>query len=519
MVVGAGALALIARAADVGSTPAPDPLLLPTTAALRDPPPRVPIFYPPVAPAPGAVIDRVRALQQPGWDAPVAGRDLVGEWFYPTFESLVAERILPRAEQTRLDRYRQHRDEALAALRASLAARAPPPADTALRELEREADQLGHNLLAQAHRWQTHRRWTLAPSDEVVDPAVRLVREYNLLRAAAFYFEGLSAHQRQLLWEFAVTLGRGVESADQVPAPVARPGAEIFFLPATATIRLPDALPPALLADLQAFLAAKHRVQTAIAAHVIAQEAQPLNARFVARPGFAAEQQAPIDALERQAEILRVRLAELPPAPPSSRLPASAMEIVQAFEAKQRHLQQQVLEQLARRRKELCAYQPGAETLMWKTTFRPGQVATGTFSVPDEMGALAVETPGQAGRTAEVTKELKTTVDRFLAAHVAEQRAIEQERARVVRAVAQALDPGTPAEGTIPPELVSRAIRWLQANEQAQRVAPQTELVAATLRPGLSPAARRLLFNAALAQLELPLPAGVRRPVFWFNEP
>jgi hypothetical protein len=39
----------------------------------------------------------------------------------------------------------------------------------------------------------------------------------------------------------------------------------------------------------------------------------------------------------------------------------------------------------------------------------------------------------------------------------------------------------------------------------------------ATLRPGLSPADCRLLFNHALVALNLPLPAAIRRPVAAFD--
>ncbi len=58
-----------------------------------------------------------------------------------------------------------------------------------------------------------------------------------------------------------------------------------------------------------------------------------------------------------------------------------------------------------------------------------------------------------------------------------------------------------------------QALAVLALNEAAGRMDRYESYVAATVRPGLTPAQRRLLFGQALRDLALPLPAGIRRPI------
>ncbi len=179
---------------------------------------RIPIFYPPASPVPGAEIDRRAYLLDVAYDAPESLRNYIGEVFYPILGARLAEEDLSRRHRTRLSAYVAKRDGLIIQLEENLndpeaLARNAHAGD----ELEAEAEALRADLVTDAYQWGTWRAWRVDPGLRSVDPELALLREYHALRAGAFFLPALNIDQRAVL-QLATNFEQGATIYAPLPA-------------------------------------------------------------------------------------------------------------------------------------------------------------------------------------------------------------------------------------------------------------------------------------------------------------
>jgi hypothetical protein len=523
-------VALAITAASVLLMPAPlraqitqDPttgrVTLPRLDALPTPPARVPIYYPPEPPPPGGESTLLATLQTVGWNAPPELAVDVGEPFYPPLGSVLAEKTLTRKLRGRLDEYRRRRQTALEALRAGLRQQpaAIPNQEELLGGLERDAEKLRDDLTSAENAWNFGRRWRVP--DETVDERMAGTREYNLLRAATFYRDGLSPAHRRLLRDFVIALGRTQHRAEAFPPPAVGPGAVLFFHPETAQIRLPITLPPELAAGFAAYVKTKHTLQLELVRAILTTDTNSFTERQRVFAKLSTDHAPRLHDLEATAENLRVALARVPPLtlPP---LPAEFVRLTSSLRDAREQLNHDIAARLSAVRREHLRYTPGCETMTWETNFAPGAeiAARDLPRGPLELFAQVRETPLQSARFLETKRRLDAAIVEFRKQNDSQIKAVGALRDEVFAAGQRVFFPQH-VGGPLPEEAAARLAQALQLYEREDALPKYREYLAAVQQPGLSPAQRRLLFNAALVELELPLPPGVRRPINQFDAP
>lgn len=305
------------------------------------------IFFPPNPPPLGVPVHlpENRDIVTGG---PEALAPFVTEPFYAPLSTFISpvvtayqggETMSPE-DHTRLQHWQREREDLLAELRETIATLTYADANTRLRdfiglaekqtprliELEKAADILRERLARKAP-WNERREWRL-PRERADRGAVPgMILEMQVMRAAAYYFDGLSPAQRRLLREIAMEL----EGTAFLPKD-SRPTAQLFvyFLPETARIPRPTRLAPAAQPLLRRIIDEKGRLKEELRDAVYAADASRSQRGLVA----LAEAQAPrIAALEETAEDLRAALAraghERVPVPAA--LPPHLTERIEAF--------------------------------------------------------------------------------------------------------------------------------------------------------------------------------------------
>lgn len=495
------------------------PVQLPDVNMLDTPPARVPIFFPPDPPVPGARIDRISLLQLPRWDAPPELVSYSGELFYPMLGTRIAEKDFSRKLRERVARYRAQRETLAAEVREQVRTGAAFKSTEALAKLQQEEEKLFQDLYLNGTNWNNHRQWTVSGKPIKGEEALFIARQFEFLRAAVFYRDGLSPSQRLLLHDFVLWFARFRTPATEVTKPPVGPGAIVSFLPAPSHVRLPDPLPRDLALEFQAFLNDKHALQQELVATLLVTDQHPYKKRTDALEKLAKEQQPRIDALEPQAEALRVRLAALSPATETP-FPAEVAEKFRAYHDARLILENDLIARLTAVRSDRCRYSSGSEQLIWKSNFKSGgYVSADVFRSPQELMAVVDENYAQAARPAATAQALQDAVRRFKTERAAEHKQLDTQRSQFFLAITRALDPEAPTDQPISDERMKRALQWWQREELRERAALYSDYVAATLHPGLTPPQRRVLRNQALATLALPLPPGIRRPVFRLDTP
>lgn len=498
---------------------------LPGPSSLPTPPARNPIFYPPDPPAPGTAIDRVTPLEAPGWDAPADLQPHVGEIFYTALATQLAEQELSGSQRKAVDRYRTARQEAVTTLRARLATTpapspsAPPDFTAKLSALEDEAEKIRASLFDEEFAWGLRRDWGVGPNGTRQSSPQRLAREYAVLRAAVSDFDGLSLAQRQLLREISAPRSAALRPPAELGATRAAPGAVVFFLPAGAQIRLPAPLGAGLADDFNAFFAAKHALQRELVAAVLVNDGESRSTRRKQLSALATRQAPLFTALETQAEALRVQLAALPAADSSPALPADVVQLSREFHNIRSALREKLRKTLLAARTALGSYVPGSEQLYWATNFSPGALVDTNTNRPANLAGYLTQTREQETRPVERRTKLTQITARWNEETAPQQKTLEDKRRAALFAAARALDPRLNPAEPIPAELAARAADALRAEDLRTRLPLYADYETATRRPGLTPTERRLLFNAALVDLALPLPTGIRRPVSHYESP
>jgi hypothetical protein len=269
-----------------------------------------------------------------------------------------------------------------------------------------------------------------------------------------------------------------------------------YFSPETARARLPDELSAELAAKVEAYAIEKTGIKTELRDAIYQQDKATTAQRIRALQQLAESQAPRIAALEILAEDIRQGLALQPkqPGPPSPPpLPPDLAARITAYLKEKVTLRRLLQDKL----KEL-----GQGLTPDNFRFRQIQAGTDSDLHTNEINpSLDVEDRKKLIRDVLAAFN-QATADRFTAIGK-EKEAIRSELARFARA-----DPKAVA-GKSADTLLTEFAEAIQMQETWQ---PYGEYQVAVFQPGLSPEQRRLLFDAAIEKLALPLPGGERIP-------
>lgn len=466
------------------------------------------VFFPPETPVYGAAIAGPAGHPYSAYrraPAPPDGlADFAGDLLYPPLSTRLFSGRLSAALEARIDRYRARRNAQLNALLDH--GRLLPEADEAAREqefrafaavqtpalvaLEAEADELrrdlSRTLLGLDAGWNSRRNWTLDSFSGARDWMNREA-EFQVVRAAAFYDDGLPAVQRGLLRELATELDRFARVGR--PDRAGRGDSDaMFFSPETARLRLPDRLPPALLARVGRYNGAKGALKEELRALLRQLERDPLANRASAFARLADEQWPRVVELEELAEEIRGELAPhfVPTPPARPPLPPALTSVIQAY---------------------------NEDRDQWYSDIRAVMLAAArTFNPPeralpdrheDEVGALRRE----AARAAAVRFQDEN------APRLAELEARHAAIRSALQAIASTTrDPDTGRALDVDGLLRHHIKTIAKFDEYGRHATMYQHYRTAMLQRGLSPEQRRLLLAHAVVALAQPLPGGERLP-------
>lgn len=454
---------------------------------LKSPVPNVSfVFYPPMPPPLGAEIPLLGSLLPNGPSAPPALAPQVNDLFYPLLASRLAEGPLPPALQLQLETYQAEKAALQTELRTRLAELKDTPAETRQAELaalaSRQAARLDALEIAAERLYAELQPRSLFGLKQVevlpasddpgtTSPLAILFREAALLRHAAFFQDGLGPTQRRLLREEAheLILNSRTATATTGEAPVRW----LYFSPETSRIRVPETLPAALERSLADYTTLKQGLKNELAGVVRRRELKP-EARAAMLRELAADQAPRLATLEALAEDLRRAFATLPDAggAPAPNLPP---ELATRISHYRRH------------KVELL------KTLHAMLADSPKSPAAGGSRPPPK------DSTGKPLGLRESVAEFSRRQSALLAD-------LNKETAEIRQALAEyARTTGRPGDR----KSIDDLLRDFESARQRQEIlARYRDYQAAVLQPGLSPAQRRLLFDAAVTQLALPLPAG-----------
>lgn len=315
------------------------------------------IFFPPNPPPLGVRIhtpeDRTIVTGGPRAMAP-----FVTDPFYAPLSTFISPVVtayqggetLLSGEKARIKRWQRERDELLAELRETIARLTYVDANTRLREfielaelqkerlekLEREAEALREHFARKAP-WNERREWRLA-GQPASGPGPGMILEIQVMRAAAYYLDGLLPAQRRLLREIAMEL-EGTTFLPDNSRPTA--GLYLFFQPETARIPRPTRLsemPPGGQQLLRRFIDEKARLKEDLRKAVYEADASRSTHRLKQLADLHAQRFAEI---EQMAEDLRATFARMPSferMPYPEPLPPHLIERIENYEREKRKL-------------------------------------------------------------------------------------------------------------------------------------------------------------------------------------
>jgi hypothetical protein len=451
-------------------------------------------FFPPVPPPLGSEVPLADPLAT-GPAAPAGLAPFVNEVFYPLLASRLANGALSAPLRQRLEEYRATKLALQNELRTRLAAAGELEPGARERQLAGFATEQTPRIVAlevAAESLRTDLRRTgllgLPDSDndwlEVMIERVaagaasgsnRRPPRAEILRGAAFFQEGLSVEQRHLLREAALA-----EEAETTDAPGAR---MLRFTPAGSQVRLDPTLPPLLQQKIGYYTSAKAALQHELTA--VLQDLPPSPGAHADTARRLAAAQAPrFAALDAIAEEIRRDLAAVPSAPGISVAPSLPAELTTRITLYRNH--------------KLEALRTLHAMLIPDARSAPGEGGT-RYVAPDGSSL-------PAGRAAKIQQSV-AEFDRTQAGLVA---ALNKEKAAIRASLAEHMrSRGAPQDRKSVDDLLRE---FENARQQQELWEKFRDYQAAVLLPGLSPAQRRLLFDGAIVQLGLPLPAGTVVP-------
>jgi hypothetical protein len=438
-----------------------------------------------------------RGGNAPASDAPGRLRAHIGEVYYPQLGARSARAAMTPAMNEKLAGYVELRDKFLGELRDHVHGIHEADTETRMRmnaelarvqtpallALEETADRIRFELYRSPglgrdeFDWNNAREWKLGGGALKRPREENALQEYQVIRAAAYFQDGLVPAQRRLLLEVAMEMEDRIFRADSQPM---REFGFVFFSPETSRVRIPAGLPQEALARLEGYEREKSALKTEIADLVYAVDARlfvSTRARDLA--DLAQRQSARLESLEELAEDVRVALVDVPalrrPTPPRA-VPESIDILLREYQRDREALQRRLV---AAVRAAQVAVPPAA-------TQEPAELAEHR-----ERLAAAVET---ATRT-------------FEQENVGEYEALQSDMNALIEAVSRFIPEDDEVLLQASPEAIITAFLARQRREEAA-----FEYHTAVLEPALSPPQRRLLFAGAQRRMALPLPGGEPYP-------
>ncbi len=425
-------------------------------------------YLPPVPPPLGSEIPLFGTLIPNGPAASPRLAPHVLDCFYPMLGSALADGELSRPIQAQLEAYQAEKyalQEQVRTRLAELKEAEPAVRERQLAELAEEQAPRFAALEARAEKLRAELQ-RLHPlggppearreADEVraqpgaYQPSAAEL-EADALQLAAFYQEGLSAPQRLLLREASSELW---SDARGKPAGTEAGARWLFFSPELARIRLPANLPALLEKSIADYSTLKHALMGELRG-LLGNRALAGPARTDALKQLAIDQAPRMSAVEALAEDIRRGLAGLPEAAGPAPAPALPADLAARISAYRRH--------------RIEALQTLHDLLA-----RPGKGSVADFT--RTQGAILGD--------------------------------LNRENAEIRLAVGEYVrGTGRPGDRKSIDDLL-RDFEGARQEQESQ--ARFRDYQAAVLQPGLSRDQRRVLFDAAVTQLALPLPAGQR---------
>jgi len=328
----------------------------------------------------------------------------------------------------------------------------------------------------------------LAASDTPSDPA-DIHAQAEGVRSVSFYEAGLSSAQRHLLFEESIELNDRARGTPGDGGPGLR---LLYFSPEGARIRIPSSLTESLERKIAEYVSAKNGLKAEIR-DALRHTADFLpDTRTDAMAKLGADQARRFAALEAMAEGIRLDLSALPNPPGPPVAPPLPPDLTARIYAYRTHK----VELLRKLRSMLASPTPTV------SADRRAQAQDAPDSVA---GALAWMHDGSS-RTEVQSTELRVSVGEFdrmqndlIEALNKEENGIREQLAVYARAM----------KGPSDRKSINDLLRDFENARQRQEIWDKyRDYQAAALMPGLSAGQRRLLFDAAVEQLNLPLPSG-----------
>ena len=457
------------------------------------------LFLPPVPPPLGVDFPLLGTIAPGATAAPPELAAFVSEIFYPQLAARISADRLPKALWQQIQSYRAVRTDLQQDLRSRIAELKDADPGTSERQLAAFAAVQASPIAALEATAEKIRAdlqptgfFGLFAEEHATLPTQELRLESELMRHAAYYEKGLSPAQRHLLLDMAIEL-ESQPDTNQTPPRTAAGSRLLHFSPETARITLPTGLPASLEKSIDDYVATKNGLKAELRGVLLSNEPAS-EACAQALKQLMLTQASRFASLEVMAEEIRRGLALLPnppgpPAPPP--LPAELMARISAY---RRHK----LELLRTLQGMLAGVRNVAETT-------PAQAAGKTNDPPSHPRTRAVMSEDPTGAQ-DRPMSLKDSVAEFnrkqtllIAELNKELSGIRESLAEYVRTTGQ---PGDSKS-------IDDLLKDFENARQKQEVWDKyRDYQVAVLMPGLSPEQRRLLFDAAVEQLALPLPAG-----------
>lgn len=467
-------------------------------------------FFPPPSPVYGAApAGSATGRMLGGWrrnppvKAPENLSPYVNEFFYPALGTRLSHDSLSGTLQKRLDEYRQRRDTLADELRNKIVSLQPedvPTRERHLREfaqtqtakivaLESDAESLRHDMVTGKGMfsvnadWNQGREWKLG-SLKIGPGSARLaqIAEVQVLRATAYFQDGLSVEQRALALELWMELRRKIPGAGAGRPPQVATGTEddplvIFFSPAPARVLLPQNLTSELRDKVGKYSGELDALKRELRETIVAQDQAEPSDRTKALYALATRQVPRLAALENLAEEIRHGMAALPPPPP----PAPPVKLPPATEA---HLAKFLADRRALEREHMQYVQ-------------------------NEMAKL-----NAAHRGPDMAKI--TFHDDFRERNADRYAALEEENKALFAEMTVAARGMTDPQTGKPMDAMTLLQQVVASDQRFDKIAREETLYsdykAAMFEPGLSPEQRRLLYGRGLVNLAQGLPDGVPMP-------
>lgn len=448
------------------------------------------LSFPPGVPVYGEKIAEVAAGDRgiPMLRPPAELAHFVNERFFPALSSRMMMETMSSRLSERVDAYRAARGTLINELADQLTALNGLDEEVRGRELrafaerqsprilalERDGEELRRDLidggvLQRSVDWSKKRSWTLGVT-RFRNEYMERDAHFQVVRAAAFYQDGLTTEQRGLLLEVAAEAQQRARAARVVAGPKAGDPSAMYFSPALARLRLPKKMPPELVAKIGRYNQQKTTLKRELYDLVVARDRESRAERNAAFEALADRQWPQLVELEKLAEEIRTALAALPrerlAAPPL--LPEGLMQRIQEYQRD--------------RQRFLDEFQQTMNAADSMARWNPEERNTIRAKVAESFHE----------RTRERFQEMRARYD------------VIQADLKLV--AAGQFDPETGRPLT--PETLLQ--NYTVANEKFDTFGREEVIYrgyrTAMLMPGLSAEQRRLLFGAALIELAQPLP-------------